>query len=144
MTQQPNVASWGFWVVSALALIWNLVGLFAFASHISMSPDRLLEIPPAERALFEDQPGWVTTAFAVAVFAGALGSMGLLLRKTWAAPVFVLSLVGVLVQNVPTFIGGGAVAVFGPQAFALPIVVVAVSVFLIWFARLAVAKGWLG
>ncbi len=57
--------------------------------------------PPCRRRTgrcYEATPGWLTVAFGVAVGAGVLGSIGLLLRQRWAVPCFAVSLVALLVQ----------------------------------------------
>ena len=41
---------------------------------------------------------WVTGLFAIGVFAGALGTLGLVLRRRWARPLLLLSLVAVILQ----------------------------------------------
>ena len=60
-----------FWMIALLGLIWNALGCFNFA--LQMDPDALADVPPAYRAVIAHRPGWVTAAFAVAVFGGGIG-----------------------------------------------------------------------
>ena len=43
---------------------------------------------------------WVTGAFAIAVFGGTLGCIGLLMLKSWSKLLLLISLLGVLAQDV--------------------------------------------
>ena len=132
-----------FYWIAGIALIWNLMGLGAYVSQVTMSPEVLAAMPDAERTLYESVPAWATAAFAIAVNAGALGCLLLLLKKALSLPVLILSLVGVLVQNFNTFVLMGALSVVGSAGAAASAAVVVVGVYLVWFANDAKAKGWL-
>ena len=71
----------GFWIISGLALVWNLLGVANYLMSVTMDPEVLAALPEAEQALYADIPAWVTSAFAIAVFSGTLASLALLLRK---------------------------------------------------------------
>ena len=103
MTSSVKPPVW-FWVVSVIALLWNLMGVSAYLFDAFISVERLGAMDPELRELYEGRPAWVTAAFALAVFGGFIGSIGLLLRKKWAKPLFKLSLGAVLIQNVYTFL----------------------------------------
>ena len=67
----------------------------------------------------------------------------LLLRKAWAVPMFVLSLLGVLVQDLDAIVLRDAIAAWGTGALYLPITVIVICVAEIWYSWSAKAKGWL-
>ena len=134
----------GFWVVSVLALLWNLVGMAIFFMQVNMPPEALAAMPAEQRALYESTPVWVNGAFAVAVFGGALGSAMLLMRKRLALPLLALSLLGVLVQMGYTYLMTPAFRVYGPSGAILPALLVLIALFLVWFARRSLARGWIG
>ena len=48
-------------------------------------------------------PAWVTGAFAIAVFGGALGCVGLLMLKRWSTWLLLISLLAVLAQDLWAF-----------------------------------------
>jgi len=144
MSEEANGAPpKSFYLVAGVALLWNLMGLAAYYSQVTMSPEAMSQLSEAERMLYESMPVWATGAFGVAVTAGPLGCILLLLRKALAFPVFVLSLVGVLVQHTWTFFIADAMSVYGPMAIAGPAAVILVGAYLIWFSRDANSKGWL-
>ena len=134
-----------FWIISSLLLVWNLLGLMVFAMQATMTDEAMAALPEAQQALYSSTPSWVTAAFAVAVFGGTLGCVFLLLKKSWAVPVFVISLAGILAQNFHSFFMSDAVAVFGTvAAVAMPLMVIAIAVFLIWYSRRAQVQEWIG
>lgn len=132
-----------FWIVSILALLWNLMGVAAFVMQMNMSPEALAALPADQQALYTLMPGWVTMAYAVAVFGGALGCLMLVLKKKLAVPLLVLSLLGVLAQMAYMFLLSDTFLVMGQAAMAMPIVIIVIAVFLVWFARLSVRRGWI-
>ena len=132
-----------FWVVGVLALLWNLSGVVAYLDQAFMSDMDLGKLPDAERMLHESEPAWVTGAFALAVWGGALGCIALLLRKKWAVPVFVISLVGILAQMSYAFFMSNSFEVYGPGAMIMPIMVIIIGIALVFFAKKATAKQWL-
>lgn len=132
-----------FWVVSGVCLVWNLLGVMAYIQQVTLSPEALAAKPEAERLLLETTPAWATGAFAIAVFGGALGCLALLLKKKWASPLFIVSLAGILVQMFHAFFMSKSFEVFGPGVVIMPIMVILIAVFLVWFARMAKGKEWL-
>ncbi|MBA8889097.1 hypothetical protein FHW12_003340 [Dokdonella fugitiva] len=137
-----NTPAW-FKFVAVLALLWNLLGCIAFFSDLNLSPEDLAKLPEAQQALYAARPGWAVAATAMAVFGGALGSMGLLLRKKWALPVFVLSLLGIIVQDMGLFVLADGLSLAGPVVVVLQSVVLAVGIGLVLLSRKGIARGWL-
>jgi hypothetical protein len=135
-------ATW-FWVVSAIALVWNLMGAIAYVGQMMMSPEAIQALPENERALYESVPSWATSAFAFAVWGGTLGCILLLIRKKIATPVLMLSLIGILVQMYHSFFVLDSMAVYGPGGIVMPIMVIIIGIYLVWFSRSATSKGWL-
>lgn len=132
-----------FWILAIAALVWNLLGVMAYVMQVSMTEEALALLPEDQRVLYETIPAWATAAFAIAVFAGAVGCIALLLRKSWATPLLVLSLAGVLVQMFHSFFLSDALEVYGSSGMVMPILVLVIAVWLVGFSRSAAAKGWL-
>jgi hypothetical protein len=132
-----------FKVVAVAALLWNLLGCIAFFSDLRLSPEDLAKLPEAQQALYAARPGWAVAATAVAVFGGVLGSIGLLLGKKWALPVFVLSLLGILVQDFGLFVLAKGASLAGPVAVVMQGIVLAIGIGLVLLSRKGIARGWL-
>ncbi|HPA02289.1 MAG TPA: hypothetical protein PLK29_08750 [Chiayiivirga sp.] len=137
-----NTPTW-FKVVAVLALLWNLLGCFAYFSDLRLSPEDLAKLPEAQQALYAARPGWAVAATAAAVFGGALGSIGLLLRKKWAFPVFVLSLIGILVQDFGLFVLADGASLAGTVAVVMQAIVLTIGIGLVLLSRNGIARGWL-
>ena len=133
----------GYWIVATIALLWNLVGVATYLVTVTLDAGALASMPEAERALYEDMPSWVTACYAIAVFGGSGGCLLLLLRKAWAVPVFILSLLAVLLQTGHTLFMTPMVEVLGAASLVLPMVIILVAACLVWFSRSAQQKGWL-
>lgn len=142
-TSTTNKIPVWFWVVSVAALLWNLAGVSAYLADVYASPEAREALSEAEKAAYASRPAWAVAGFATGVFAGALGSLALLLRKSWAVPLLMLSLGGVLVQNVHNFFLSNNIELMGSAAIVFPVIVIVIGIALIWFARMSQAKGWI-
>ena len=142
MNAAPNRPKKFYWI-SAIALVWNAFGILAYVGQVIMSPETLAEMPDAERALYENVPAWSTAAYAIAVHAGAIGCILLLLGKALARPLLIVSLAGVVVQNYHTYFVANTIDVMGGGVVMFSAVVVLISVFLIAFANNAKQHGWI-
>jgi hypothetical protein len=141
MTESNKPATW-FWVVSALALLWNLMGVMAYLSQVMMTPEAIQAMPENERALRASTPAWATSAFAIAVWGSTLGCLVLLLRKKLATPILIVSYAGVLVQMGHAFFMSKSFEVYGPGGMVMPVMVLVIGALLIWFSMKAAERGW--
>jgi hypothetical protein len=133
-----------FWVIAVVLLLWNFTGLMFYYGQVTMTPETLAaNFSAAEREFMAQIPVWATAAYATAVTAGVIGAVLLLLRKALALPFFVLSFVGVLIQDFEAFVLSDAIGVWGSSALTLPVVVIVICIFEIWYTRSAKAKAWL-
>ena len=132
-TLQPrsNAHRW----IAVAALVWNLLGLMMFVMQISMSAEQVAALPAPERAVYETTPAWLTAAFGVAVVAGVLGSVGLLMRRRWAVPCFAVSLAAMLVQFAGAYLATPAWQAFGVGGLVMPIVLLGIGAALLVHAR---------
>ena len=71
MTQigDVQVPRW-YWIVAALALLFEPMGCYAYLTQITMSEAELAALPPAQAELFRAMPVWISSAYAVAVWVG--------------------------------------------------------------------------
>jgi hypothetical protein len=143
MTTTATKPSVAFWIISVLALLWNLMGVAAYIEHVTMTQEVLLAKPIEEQQLYADIPVWATAAFAIAVWGSTLGCILLLLRKKLATPVLSISFAAVLVQMVHSLVISKSIEVYGPGGMIMPIMIMLVGAFLIWYSRKATALGWL-
>lgn len=139
---QPSMA---YWIIAGLLLSWNLIGLYMYYGQATATAETFATAgyTPEQIAFVMAEPIWAHSAYAIAVNAGVLGAILLLLRKAWAVPLFVLSLIGALLQDLDAYVLRGALDLFAAAWLAIPITVFVICVFEVWYASHAKAKGWL-
>ncbi len=127
--------------VAVVALLWNLMGCAAYLADVMLKPEDIAKMTAAQQALYAARPAWSVGATAVAVWCGAIGSVALLLRKRWATQLFVLSLLGVIGQDLWLFALSGATA--APMVIGLQGLVLVIAIALVLVSRKADSAGWL-
>lgn len=133
-----------FWFIGAVALIWNLFGFSVYYMTVTATPETLAAAyTPEQVAFIGSTPVWATSVFALSVTTGVLACVFLLLRKSLATPLFIVSLVAILVQNINSFVLMDAVEMFGTTPVYIQTVVVLFAVFLIFYSRHATSKRWI-
>lgn len=130
-------------VVSLLAVLWNLFGLWSFTYHFTTTPEVVATWPEVQQRIADVTPGWIFVPFAIATVGGTLGSLGLLLGKRWAAPVLLLSLLAIVVQFAAYYLLTPIWALTGIGGAMLPLCIAAVGLLLWLLARKMAARGWL-
>ncbi|MEO6186430.1 MAG: hypothetical protein ABIP38_06205 [Steroidobacteraceae bacterium] len=132
-----------FKIVSVLALLWNLIGIFAFISDVLMGPGDVARLSATQQAMRAAQPAWATAASGVATIGGAIGSIGLLLGKRWAIFALGASLAGLVVQDAGMLTLPGGLGGIGVVPVLLQGLVLLIAIYLVALARKGIAKGWL-
>ena len=134
-------ASRSFFIVAIVLLLWNLMGIVAFVIQYTADLAALAKSDPYTARIFAGMPGWAWAAYAVAVGCGTLGAIMLLMRKGLAAPLFALSVLGVVAQFAYSFFGTDLLAIKGAGAAAFPAAILAVAVGQLLYAGRMRAKG---
>jgi hypothetical protein len=133
-----------YWIVSAIALLWMLFGVVALVMDLSMGEAALEGMSEAERQIYTGRPTWLLIAYAVAIFSGLGGVIGLLMRGSWAIPLLAVSLIAAIIQFGYVLFGMGALEVLGAAAtLPFPIVILAIGTALLWLALHARRCGWI-
>ena len=131
-----------FTIISVLALIWNILGVIAYLGQVYMPQEVKQALPSAEQAYYANVPSWVTGAFAIAVFAGALGCIALLLKKKIAISLLYISLIAILVQFVYNAIIQTDMKVTVAK-LSWSVLIIAIAIFLVWFSKNSKSKGYI-
>jgi len=139
-TTKPNTA---FWIITVLALLWNIMGVIQFAVSTFMEDIMAESISPAQMDLYTALPSWYAIAFGIATIAGLLACITMLMRKKVTVSLFGLSLLAVLVAQGYWIFATDAMDVIGPQAIIMPLVVIAICIFLYFYSKGAKQRGWL-
>lgn len=130
MTTNTTKPKTTFWIISVLALIWNLMGVAAYLGQAFITEDMIAALPEEQQVeLLVEYPAWYTALFALAVFGGALGCIMLLARKKVAYYFLLLSGICATIQQ------GYLLATVELSSIVMPIMIIVFSVFLIWFSK---------
>jgi len=132
-----------FWIVSIVALLWNLAGVSNYLMQAFATPEMLAEMPEHQRQYMEQTPAWVIACFAIAVWGGTIGSLMLLVRKKISYLILIVSLLGAAGQVSYSLLLSNAIEVYGPSGMILPILIIGIGIYLVFFAKKGTAKGWL-
>ena len=132
-----------FRLLSLAGLLWNLFGVVLYLQKVGLFGGPLAGLSDAERALAESVPAWVTGAFAIAVFSGLLGAIGMVVLKKWAMPLLAVSLLGILAQCGWIVFMSKAREVHGLTGIAMPALITLIAILLVWLARTGSNQGWL-
>lgn len=122
-----------FWIASGIGLVWNLMGCLNYV--MQTNPETVAQMPDVYQLIINGRPAWATAAFAVAVFAGAVGCILLLLRRRVAVQILIVSFLGIVLTNVFTILLLGLV----PST----LMAVLVGAALLWYATIAQRREWL-
>jgi len=132
-----------FWIISSMALVWNLMGVFNYLTQAFMTNEVLASLPKDQQLLYEDVPAWVTAAFATAVFSGTLGALLLLLKKKIASTFFILSFIGIIIQMTYGLLISENTNGYGPLGLIMPLMIIVIGGYLIWYSKKAAEHRWL-
>ena len=132
-----------FLIIAILAVLWNAMGVMAYISMAFMSNEDFLKLPEIQQTLQNAMPSWAKAAFAIAVFAGFLGCLLLVFKKSIAVLTLVLSLVAVLVQQFNFIFLQNGFDYVDSSAKSMTIMIVVVAFLLVWLAQHAKSKLWI-
>jgi len=108
-----------------------------------MTEDGINSMPENQQHMYRDIPLWVNIVFACEVFGGTVGSIALFLKKQWALPLFIISILGTLAQTSNIWFLTDAISVMGAPAIVMPMVAIVIAATIIFFTRFAISKTWL-
>lgn len=131
-----------FWILGVVFVLWNLMGCGFYLMDVMMSEAAYAETYGAEMAeAYKLYPVWAVAAYAIAVWGGLLASLLFLLRKRLCIALFAISLVASIICFVPNFTNDVLRDAGGASFWIMPLIVVVLGVFEVWFSRLQRAKG---
>jgi len=124
-----------YYIIAGVFLVWNIIGLLFYYQQMTLTPEAIASMGPEVAAFMEATPVWANAGYAIAVNAGVVASILLLLRNSWALHLYVLSFLGVLIQDLDAFVLRDVAGVFGNFAYYLPSIVIIICIAEIWYTR---------
>lgn len=134
---------WHLWVVGVVAVLFNGIGVFDFVMSMAQGSSYMASVgmTPAQIAHYEEMPAWMTVVWAVGVWGAMLGSVLILLRRKLAVPIFAVSLAAFLISLVYTYLLTDGGEVMGRALAITSVVITALLLFFMWYARLMTRRG---
>ena len=132
---------WSFWLISVFALLWNVGGAINYLMQTNL--EFVSSLPETHRAIIEGRPIWATGGFAIGVFGGAIGCLLLLLRKSIAFYVFIISLLGIIITMIHTInVASSKISFSIGEIVVMILLPIIVATVLIWYTKLIMSKSW--
>jgi len=133
-----------FWVLAILLLLWEAGGVYACVMQIRMGAASWPAGMEYDRRIYLSMPVWYNWVYAIATFGGLLGGLALVLRRSLAVPLYIVSLVAIVVMFGYVFAATDMIAHKGfVAATGFPIVIFLLGLLAVWLSRTAKARGWL-
>lgn len=142
MNDSLSVPKWFY--VAGVLLLWGAIGIYFFYTQMHMSYDEIVAAmgkPAAE--CFRMMPAWQWWTYGIAVWTATLGSAALLARRDWARPLYLVSLIAVVVQYGYSFAVLQIQDLLGWSGAIFPAVIIIIDALELWLAQSAKRKGWL-
>jgi len=130
-------------ITAVAILLWNLIGDAAYLAQVTADPAKLAASDPVTAQAFAAMPTWAWAAYAIAVWLGTAGAVALLLGRRIATVLFALSVAGVVAQFGWSFLVFGLIARKGAATALFPLVIFAVGLAQLAYARLKARQGML-
>jgi hypothetical protein len=119
-SQPPKAGKtpWHLWLIGVVGLLWNAMGAFDYVMTQTKNESYMSNFTPEQLSFFYALPTWAVAAWAIAVWASVIGSILLLLRKSAAVWVFLVSFVAMLITAIQNYVLSNGLEVIG-DTFAL-------------------------
>jgi hypothetical protein len=133
-----------FWVIGVIGLIWNSMGVDGYLNQ-TYKTDRFKTMYSQEQLeIIFNLPSWVTAAFAIAVFSSVIACILLLMRKKLAKTFFLVGLIAVIVQTTYNIFLNPGRDMYRTVEYSMLIMIPLFSIFLLWYTKRCITKGYLG
>jgi len=133
---ETNKPGFAFWIIGIIALFWNGMGVNTYLQSAFNTEAATAGLNENQITLLDSMPAWYTALFAIAVFSGLIGAITLLMRKQWATILFIVSFIAATINQVYWLFGTDAIEVFSEfQPYLMPLLIVGIGLFLIWYSK---------
>jgi len=135
------------WFIAAaiIMLLWAITGVASFAGHVFVGEKMAVEQGAWDLAYYRALPAWFAWDYAMATLAGLAGAIALLMRSRHAVVLYVVSLVGVVIQFGYVFVSTDLMAHKGAMATVpFPAFIALMGAVQIAVAQMAAKRGWIG
>ena len=130
------------WIVGVIALLWSAVGAYDYLMTQTENAEYMARFTQEQLDYFYGFPAWIVACWAIAVWGGVLGSLLLLLRKKLAVPVYLASLLGMVITTIHNFfLSNGLDVMSGAGQIMFTVLIFLVALGLYIYARAMQLRG---
>jgi hypothetical protein len=135
MNQADKKAPVHLWIVGVLAVLWNAMGAFDYTATQLQLESYMGQFTQQQLDYFYAFPTWMEAAWAIAVWSSLLGSLCLLVRKSWAVSLFGLSILGLATSTVYNYFLSNGLEVMGSGGAGFTAVIWVIAILLYIYAK---------
>jgi hypothetical protein len=144
MTRSSNKTPVHLWTIGILSLLWNAFGAFDYTATQYRIESYVSQFTPEQLDYFYAFPAWVDAAWAVGVWGSLLGSIFLLLRKSFSVWLFGVAILGLAGTSVYTFLLSNGAAMMSDGDVTFTAIIWAIALFLYFYASAMITRRVLG
>jgi len=136
-------APWHLWVVCVVAVLFNGIGAFDYVMSMTQGASYLasMGMTPEQIAHTLNLPMWMKVVWPTGVWTAEAASVLILLRRSLAFPIFVVSLAVFLISVLYTYVLSDGGAIMGPAMEITSGVITALLLFFVWYTRAMTRRG---
>lgn len=123
------------WIVGVLALLWNFMGAFDYLATQLKLASYMGQFTQEQLDYFYGIPAWAVSGWAIAVWIGLVGTVGLLLRRKWSVLAFAISLAGLAISSIYTLFLSNGLEINGTMGIIMTVLVWVIAIFLVWYSK---------
>lgn len=144
-TNKSERAPIHLWIVGGLGLIWNAVGAFDYLMTQTRNESYMSQFSPEQLDFFYSFPAWVVGAWAIAVWGGLFGTLLLLLRKSLAVSIFLISVLAMISTTIHNYVFSNGMEISGDfLSLLFTAVIFLIALGLLFYSRAMKKRGVLG
>ncbi|MGB5290705.1 MAG: hypothetical protein WBN41_04570 [Lysobacterales bacterium] len=138
----PVKAPWHLWVVGIVGTLWSAMGAMDYVMTKLKVESYMAAFTPEQLEFFYGFPIWVNAAWAIAVWGGVIGCIILLMRKSVAVEVLLVSFIAMVITAIHNYgLSNGLEVVGDTFSLVFTAIIFIVSLGLYLYAKAMRARG---
>lgn len=130
-------------IVGIVLTLWNIIGVGSFTHDFFMSPAQRAALPAAQAMMYGGMASWEWAVYGIGTITGLIGAICILLKKRWAAPLSLISLIMVVIQFTQSALRHSGAQPWEPGAIVFVGVILVIAALQLFLAHRWKIKGLL-
>jgi len=129
------------WIIGIITLLWNMMGAYDYLMTQTKNVAYMAQFEQTQLDYFYNFPTWLVVFWALAVWSSVLGSVLLLMRRSLAVQVFMVSFASMVITATYNFGFSKGMEVMGSTGLVFTLVIFCVALGLLLYARAMRMRG---